>query len=91
MKADPLWNFAFVNALLARFPPQLAKDTEQVVKEVGFDGLCCALLQNKEALHLFLRSVGRMLDEVKKNKPELAKTRLAVMGHLKVGARVEPR
>lgn len=91
MSTDPIFNFGFINALLATFGPQLAKETEQCVKEVGFDGFLIAVLQNKEATHLIHRAVARAIDEVKRNRAQLAKTRLAVMSHLKVGARVEPR
>lgn len=88
MATDPFFNFGFINALLSTFPPQLAKETEECVKAVGFDGLLTAVMQNKEATRFIHHAVGKAIDEIRRNRLQLPRTREAIMSKIHIGAKV---
>jgi hypothetical protein len=90
LKADPLFNFAFVNALLRGLPPQLALATEQLVREKGFDTLLLGILQSPAGKQFLYRCISEAVIEVAKNPQKLRETRADVLSHVSIGGRVKP-
>jgi hypothetical protein len=88
---NQLFNFAFLNFLLARLPQALLKEVNDVTNGPGFEALLCAIAQSPEAQKHFRRMLESAVLEVKHRSFTLNATRVTIMGHLKPGARVEPR
>lgn len=88
MVKDAVFNFAFINHMLRRFPPLLAAGTDHVASTKGFETLLVAIAQSPLASRHIHLAFAAALDEINQHPQELVATRESILSEVKVGARI---